>query len=85
MVATRKLSKSYRKGKHTIPVLRGVDLEIQSGEFLAIIGQSKSDEPTPAVPNDLPQYLLMLGKRFELALGLLGRGKRCCQHAHKEE
>jgi nucleotide-binding universal stress UspA family protein len=26
---------------------------------LAIIGQSKSDEPTPAVPNDLPQYLLM--------------------------
>jgi lipoprotein-releasing system ATP-binding protein len=46
LLATRHLAKSYRKGKHTIPVLRGVDLEIHAGEFLAIVGQSGCGKST---------------------------------------
>ena len=34
------LEKSYRKGDLVIPVLRGVDLEVASGEFLSVSGQS---------------------------------------------
>jgi lipoprotein-releasing system ATP-binding protein len=40
------LHKNYRKGPHEIPVLRGVDLELYTGEFLAIIGQSGSGKST---------------------------------------
>ncbi|HWB12431.1 MAG TPA: ABC transporter ATP-binding protein [Pirellulales bacterium] len=42
----RGLTKSYRKGATVIPVLRGVDLEVRRGEFLAIIGQSGSGKST---------------------------------------
>lgn len=40
------LTKSYTKGRVHIPVLRGVDLEVRRGEFLAIIGQSGSGKST---------------------------------------
>ena len=40
------LTKTYRKGRVDIPVLRGVDLEVRRGEFLAIIGQSGSGKST---------------------------------------
>jgi lipoprotein-releasing system ATP-binding protein len=46
LIAARGLTKSYRKGKHIIPVLRGVDLEVREGEFLAIVGQSGSGKST---------------------------------------
>ncbi len=42
----RGLKKSYRKGQVEIPVLRGVDLEVRRGEFLAIVGQSGSGKST---------------------------------------
>src|SRR5262245_10217869 len=38
--------KRYRKGQTEIPVLRGVDLQVRRGEFLAIIGQSGSGKST---------------------------------------
>ncbi|HWA97703.1 MAG TPA: ABC transporter ATP-binding protein [Pirellulales bacterium] len=42
----RKLCKSYHKGQVEIPVLRGVDLSVRRGEFLAIIGSSGSGKST---------------------------------------
>jgi lipoprotein-releasing system ATP-binding protein len=46
ILAARQLNKSYRKGKHIIPVLRGVDFAIHPGEFTAIVGQSGSGKST---------------------------------------
>ncbi len=46
VLSARGLHKSYRKGTHTIPVLRGVDISLRHGEFLAIIGQSGSGKST---------------------------------------
>jgi lipoprotein-releasing system ATP-binding protein len=40
------LTKSYVKGKLKIPVLRGVNLGVRPGEFLAIVGQSGSGKST---------------------------------------
>ncbi len=40
------LRKSYRKAKHEIPVLKGVDLQINEGDFTAIVGQSGSGKST---------------------------------------
>ncbi len=40
------LEKSYKKGKTAVPVLRGVDLEIERGEFLTVVGQSGSGKST---------------------------------------
>ncbi|MDO4551084.1 MAG: ABC transporter ATP-binding protein [Planctomycetia bacterium] len=42
----RNVHKSYRKGKTEVPVLHGVDLDVQEGEFLSIIGQSGSGKST---------------------------------------
>ena len=40
------LTKSYRKASIEIPVLRGVDIEVEPGEFLAVVGQSGSGKST---------------------------------------
>ncbi|MEZ6092924.1 MAG: ABC transporter ATP-binding protein [Pirellulaceae bacterium] len=40
------LTKSYRKNKVEVPVLKGVDLEIEEGKFTAIVGQSGSGKST---------------------------------------
>jgi lipoprotein-releasing system ATP-binding protein len=40
------LEKSYRKGNIQIPVLRGVDLGVPAGQFLAVVGQSGSGKST---------------------------------------
>jgi len=46
VLAARHVKKSYFKGKHEVPVLRGVDFAVQPGEFVAIIGQSGSGKST---------------------------------------
>ena len=40
------LDKSYRKGKNEVPVLRGVDLEVERGELVAVVGASGSGKST---------------------------------------
>lgn len=40
------LEKSYRKGHHIIPVLRGLEIDVRPGEFLSIVGQSGSGKST---------------------------------------
>ncbi len=46
MLQAINLKKTYRRGKHEVPVLRGVDLEVRPGELLGVIGQSGSGKST---------------------------------------
>lgn len=46
LLACRNLEKSYHKAKLDVPVLRGVDIDVRRGEFLAIVGQSGSGKST---------------------------------------
>jgi len=46
LLATRDLFKSYQKGPLGIPVLQGIDMRVNEGEFLAIIGQSGCGKST---------------------------------------
>lgn len=46
LLCAKKVFKSYRKSKHIIPVLRGVDFSIRPGEFVAVVGQSGSGKST---------------------------------------
>ena len=46
LLAAKGLQKSYRKGQVVIPVLRGADLEVRRGEFVAVVGQSGSGKST---------------------------------------
>ncbi len=40
------ISKSYGNGKHQTPVLEGVNLEVERGEFVAIVGYSGAGKTT---------------------------------------
>jgi lipoprotein-releasing system ATP-binding protein len=40
------LHKTYHRNKHAVPVLRGVDLDVEEGEFLSVIGASGSGKST---------------------------------------
>lgn len=46
MIRAENLSKVYRMGKIEVPALRDVNLEIEEGEYLAIVGSSGSGKST---------------------------------------
>ena len=46
LIETRRLSKSYQRGKETVAALRGVDLTIDEGEFVTVMGPSGCGKST---------------------------------------
>jgi putative ABC transport system ATP-binding protein len=46
LVSLRQLHKTYRRGPETVDVLRGIDLDIAEGDFVALMGPSGSGKTT---------------------------------------
>jgi len=46
IISLRGIARTYDMGRITVPALRAVDLDVQSGEFLAIVGPSGSGKST---------------------------------------
>ena len=47
MITMRNITKSYQMGENVVHALRGLDLEVSEGEFLAIMGCLLYTSPSP--------------------------------------
>lgn len=46
MISLKNINKSYQMGSNSLHVLKGIDLEIEAGEFVSIMGSSGSGKST---------------------------------------
>ncbi len=46
LISALAIEKTYTKGEHKVPVLRGAGLKAQRGEFISVVGQSGSGKST---------------------------------------
>ena len=46
MIKLNNINKNYQLGQHTVHALKDINLEIEKGEFLAIVGPSGSGKST---------------------------------------
>jgi len=70
LVTVRQLHKVYRRGAEQIDVLQGVNLDIPSGDFLALMGPSGSGKTIVMVTHD-PQAAAAARRVLHLDKGRL--------------
>lgn len=46
ILSARNITKTYKLGKQNVPVLRGIDLDVDDGEMVALLGQSGAGKST---------------------------------------
>jgi len=46
LVSLRNITKTYQRGPEKVQVLHGIDLDIQAGDFVALMGPSGSGKTT---------------------------------------
>ncbi|UAT30478.1 ABC transporter ATP-binding protein [Bacillus badius] len=84
MIELRDVQKHYRSGGEKLPILRGVNLHVEKGEYVAIMGKSGSGKST--LLNLLGTLDVLDSGEYELAgqaVHRMGKGKRAALRNEK--